>query len=138
MVKINKSLCVLMLKDVSNKDLTLSLVVKNPTVEKDYLNGDEVGLYSVNLSADMWRIETNESEKTCSLISSELKWRHFDSYNIADSIEILGYFVFSDSSVLFYDIFKESVTIKEGKPFYLTPMLTMPYHASDDEDFLSL
>lgn len=131
MIRINKDLCMQNLKSTANMNLTLSLVIKG--YDGSYINGDDVGLHSITLSSDDWDIKTDSESQTCSLISKTLEW-----VSARDrSVEVVGYFVFNESSVLFYDVFKNGVVLEKGHPFTLSPCLTMKYHAMDN-DFLNM
>jgi len=131
MIKFKKQLTQHLLKSIADMDLTLSLVIKSNGDNK-YVNGNECGMDSKSIDSDSWKIETDDGSRVCSATTSELNWV---SYNEED-IEVVGYFVFDETSVLFYDIFKESVTLEKGRPFSLIPHIAIPFHPSD-ADFLN-
>jgi len=134
MIKIKKELNLHLLQSLANMNLSVSLVVLKNDTKKDYDNGDDYGLATKKIDPSDWKIEVDENSLICWATSSELNWVSTDE----KEIEVVGYYVYNESYVLFYDIFKNSVTLEKNRPFSLVPSLAMPYSSSDNDFFDSV
>lgn len=130
MIKVKKQLSEIILSNtlIDGESLELSLIVKLND-QSNYFNGQEVGLENVLINGDQWRITDDHIEHKVVAYMSEIKWVNSSNKNIT----VIGYYVANRSSILFYDIFKESIILEPTRPLAIRPSLSLKYDNDTDE-----